>query len=475
MHHQDYCAEESFTCTTCINKQYCYLSNTMFAKKPVWLLSILILFPCYCYSKISVSPGAADTVSYTHVLFELQWPENSRMCELVLFKHGTTDTIRKSVHSGQVLVDSGLSFGNTYSWMYTCADNNGKPIFTSGVYQLSIIGQDVADTSLYHYKVCVAQKGKYFPALIMLDMGVILDRQGKPVWTFPKGKFGAVRCFDMTNEGNLIFLSDGSGYETDIRGKILWKTPDTIPGYGKADFHHEFKKLFNGNYLCLATYKNIDDDNRVYSLVLEINKNGRVIWCVDERSWYVNDTAFKGSHLNAAYYDESNKELYLSHRDLGSIAKIDVATSKPIYSIGYDYKNGTKYYPHDFFNGQHAVSVTGRNILLFNNNALQNNKSSSIVLLSMPRGKKPPKKLWEYSFNFNDAKYNKVAKQGGVVQLPGGNFLVCMGANSKVLEVNMNKEIVWEMDVLKYNSSKSKFLPIPTGYRGSFTERLYRN
>lgn len=434
---------------------------------------ILVFFVCLkvAYSKVIVTPGAPDTVNFTHVLFDLPGKSTFGATEFTIVKQGTKDTIRSKAYSRELLIDSGLAFGDTYIWSYTCFDKNGAATYRSASYNLTIAGQAVADTAMYRYQVSAGGNHK---GMVLLDMGVIIDKQGNPVWTFPPGQFGAVRCLDMTREANLTFLHDGAGYETDIRGNILWKTPDSIPGYGKVDFHHEFKKLYNGNYLGIATAKNTGGDKLVYSMLLEVNREGKVAWCVDEKEWYKNDTAFKGSHMNAAWYDEYRKKVYISFRDLHAIVCVDVTTGKLDYSIGYDFKDGTPYYPQNFFNGQHAVSITDdKKILLFNNNTLYPAQSSSIIELSLPKAKKSPWLLWQYSFNFPDAKYNKAAKQGGVIQLDNGNLLVCMGANSKVIEVNKKKQIVWELDVLKCNTARRNFVPMPTGYRAAYCHSLY--
>lgn len=431
---------------------------------------LLIVLPASCAAQFVTTYSNADTVNYTHVVFKLPEVTSAASYQLQLLGDGSDSLVVKTILP-QVIVKDRLNFGRTYTWSYKCFDTKGKTIFTSKPFFLTIAGHAEADTTQYRIVVTTNKKTELTDELILLDRGIMTDRSGKVVWTFPPDKFQGVRCFRMTNKGTLTFLSNKAAYETDIRGNILWKSPDVVPGYKLIDYHHEFRKLNNGNYLCLVTYKDATD--KTYSLVMELTPTNKPVWLWDERPHYIRDSSFKGSHLNAAWYDEKKQQLYISNRDLNSIAKIDVTDGSIIYSIGYNYNDGSAFFKPDLFNAQHAVAVMRNgNLLLFNNNSFSK-LPTSVQVFKQPDKKHTPKLLWEYPLNFQDEKYNKVPKQGGAEALPDGHYLICMGANSKIIEVNNDKEIIWEADLQKYDSSGKYFYPIPSGYRGSYTPSLY--
>lgn len=422
-----------------------------------------------------VIPGKSDTVNYTHVLFELPDNKDAEMYEVQLTSLGKKNFVTGRSRNNFVLVQSGLAFNTAYAWQYFCYGKNGQLIGQSEPARLYIQGTWHGDIGQYRNTVAINKNKEYADGYITLDYGVIIDRAGLVVWTFPPGKFGTVRDLHLTKDGTLTFLWNNFAYETDLRANVLWKSPDSIPNYKLPDYHHEFRKLDNGNFLCMARrVKHGEDDNIHYSIVFEIDRNNRVKWYWDEKQHYAHDTNFHGTHMNAAYYDEEHNKLYLSHRDLSSIARVDVATGRIDYSIGYDYGNDVPYYLNDWFSRQHAINLdAGGNLLFFNNNGPGKTKPSSVMRISQPRGKRPPHVKWEYIFNFSDSNYNFAPKMGGVIPMPGGNFLVGLGGNNRVIEVNKEKKIVWQTDAERYDSAAARFIPMPPGYRAAFAPAIY--
>jgi hypothetical protein len=423
----------------------------------------------------TVIPGKADTVNYTHVLFELPYNKDAALYEVRLTSLGKKNLITGRSRNNFVLIQTGLAFNTAYSWQYNCIDKKGRLIWPGEPNDLYIQGTWHGDANLYRNVITVNKDGEYAQGYITLDYGAIIDRNGQVVWTFPPDKFGTVRDLHLTKDGTLTFLWNNFAYETDLKANVLWKSPDSIPNYKLPDYHHEFRKLDNGSYLCVARrVKHGEKDANHYSMVFEIDRNNHVKWYWDEKEHYAHDTNFHGTHMNAAYYDEKHKKLYLSHRDLNSIARVDVNTGRIDYSIGYNYLNNVPYYRNDWFSQQHAINLDADgNLLFFNNNGPGKTKPSSVLRISQPKGKRPPQVKWEYIFNFSDTNYNYVPKMGGVIPTPGGNFLVALGANNRVAEVNGEKEILWQTDAERYDSTAAKFIPMPSGYRAGFAPTMY--
>ncbi len=442
--------------------------------KTTLCLLLLIITDHFALAGIAVAPGRDDTVNYTHILFELPYNKDAHIYEVRVYPSGKGPVITGESINNAVLIQSGLAFNTAYRWTYSYYDKNANEIFTSEPTHLYISGTWHGDTTLYRNIVAVNKPGEYEGGCISLDDGLIIDRNGRVVWTFPPGKFGAVRCLNPTKAGTVTFLWNSFCYEIDLRGNILWKSPDSVPGYKLPDYHHEFRKLDNGNYLCVSRrVKAGEADDIPYSIVFEIGRDNKVKWLWDEKEHYAHGSNFHGSHINAAFYDERDNKLYLSHRDLSSIAKIDVATGRIEYSIGYDYGNNIPYYPNAWFRRQHAITLDAKgNLLFFNNNSPAKKNQSSVMRIAQPGGKRPPEVIWEYMFAFTDAGYNYASKVGGVVPMYNDNVLVCLGANNRVVEVNKNKEIVWQADAEKYDSFSAGFIPV-SGYRAAFASSLY--
>lgn len=441
-------------------------------KQYIFILSLMIL-SLNSYAQLAVIPGSPDTVNYTHVLFEVPYSEKASEYAITIEAGDGQRTDTRSTKN-YLMVRSGISFNKTYSWKYSYYDKSGKIFFTSEPTTLFVRGDWMSDSIMFRNVVTVKKEHAYTDGYILLDNGCIIDRNGKTVWTFPKDKFGMVRNLELNKDGTLSFIWNAFCYETDLRGNVLWKSPDSAMGYKLTDYHHEVKKLDNGNYLCIARRIKSGDDNTIYSIVFETDKNNNLQWIWDEKEYYRDDSNFRGSHLNAAYYDVQEKMLYLSNRDLSSITKINTTTGDIVYSIGYRYTNGAPYYPQDFFSMQHAVSKPeNEDILFFNNNARAGGAASSVIIMSQPSKKKLPQLKWEYVFDFENKAYNFVSKRGDVDMLPDGNLLVCMGANNRTFEITKNKEIVWQTDGERYDTLAKKFIPMPTSYRAAFSTSLY--
>ncbi|MCB0696958.1 MAG: aryl-sulfate sulfotransferase, partial [Chitinophagaceae bacterium] len=353
-------------------------------------------------AQIAILPGGCDTLNYTQVLFEMPYQPGATVYEIIITsKDNPAGNISAKTGKHYFIATSGLHFNNTYHWQYNCYDGKGTKIYTSPTGTLHIQGTWQADSNRYRNRIIVNDSLKITPGYILLDNGSIMNREGEVLWTFPKGKFGTVRDLEFTKEGTLTFLWDGHCYETDLRGNILWRSPDSALGYKLTDYHHEFTKLDNGNYLCMARRIIPGDNSTVFSIVFETDKHGNTQWLWDEKQYYSHETNFAGSHLNAAYYDAKEKRLYVSNRDLNSIARINTHKAMIEYSLGYDYHNSsiTTYYPQDEFGRQHAVSMLDNSdLLLFNNN--YPGKTSSVIIMSQPMGKIAPEVKWEYIFHF---------------------------------------------------------------------------
>jgi hypothetical protein len=405
-------------------------------------------------------PSNGDTINYVHCLFKIPANKKAATRELIVAKDKYSKNIvvkQKAGADENMVVTSGLEFGHTYYWSYRSYDNARKNIETSSIDSFYI----AAPVNLYRYTITTNIKNKILPGYIVLDNGTIIDRDGNLIWFLPDvAKHKNIRNLNLNKDGNLTFVTDRA-YEIDIRGNVLWESPEKLQGV-HVNYHHDLKKLNNGNFLCVAE-KDADQGRPPYSLVFEITPNNEIKWLWDEEQHYKDDTQFRGSHLNAASLDKSGRNLYISNRNLSSIMKIEVATGKIIYSI------------NTLFSGQHSVSeMANGDVLLFNNNTAQdrNNGASSILAVSPPRAKNACKIAWEYVFKFANARMNFAGKLGDADELKNGNILVYTGNGGMCFEVTKDQEVVWECISEQYIPEQDAYLPI-VGYRSQFVETIF--
>lgn len=439
---------------------------------------IVLLFPVVVIAQDDVFPRNNDTINFTHILFEV--PSSPQAAGYDIVVSSSKADMRKNLvarassETPQLLIKKGLAFGRQYYWQYSSRDAEGKQLFTSPVFNFRIAGSWLADSNHLRTTVTVHETSKIDDGYIIIDNGAIITREGKTIWTFPGGyKTRDVRNLQLNKDGNLTFLDGGSCYETNLLGKVLWQGPMKVGKYDIANYHHDIRKLDNGNFLCVAQ-KQTAGTAIPFDIIFEISRDNEVKWIVDEEQLYQPyDSSFRVTHINSAYLDKEGKYLYISSRDISSVAKVNVQTGKVEYAIGYAMP-GAVHYKNQWFNMQHAASLTSSgDIVLFNNNSkMQRNQASSVMILTQPTGNRPPQLVWEYVFNSSDARDNQVLKYGDVQQLPNGNMLVSGGMWGRTFEINNAQQLVWEARHELLDTAAKIMAPAIT-YRGDFTETLY--
>lgn len=434
-----------------------YTLSIMVKRLAILILLTFQIFPIKAQQR---HPSNGDTINYVHCLFEIPSNKKTAGYEITITsdKEAKNSIIAKNSKAGEKLVvTSGLEFGHTYYWRYRLYDKAHKNIETSNLDSFHIAMPTVICKNTIH----INDKDKIRDGYIVLDNGTIIDRNGHLIWFLPDiVKYKAIRNLNLNKDGNLTFLTEQC-YEIDLRGNVLWTSPDTLQGKN-VTYHHDFKKLDNGNFLCVAE-KVQARGKPPYSIVFEITPHNKIKWMWDEEKHYENDSLFKGSHINSASLDKSGKYLYVSSRNMGSVMKIDIATGKIEYNVS------------KFFSGQHALTeMQNGNLLLFNNNTAQdrNKGASSILMLTQPTAKKSSEIAWEYVFNFTNERMNFAGKLGDADELENGNILVYTGNTGLSFEVNRAKEIVWECITEEYIPDQGIYSPI-VGYRTQFLETLY--
>ena len=252
---------------------------------------------------------------------------------------------------------------------------------------------------------------------------VALDEHGEVVWFYDAPY--AISEVERARSGNLLFYygTHGNVVEMDMLGRVVrqWYTtrlPGTVAPEGgipidASTIHHEVEELPNGNFLALTTevrrfdsYPASEDDPGVPpgparvigDVILEFQPDGTV---VDRRSvldlldprrigYESLDSGFwqeiyesspeeplrDWSHVNSVDYDERDHALIVSSYHQDAVFKLDLATGKLAWILGFPSGWGEAWMPHVLtpvgdglypFH-QHSARLTPqRTLLLFDN------------------------------------------------------------------------------------------------------------
>lgn len=401
------------------------------------------------------------------------------------------------------------SFGKEYTWRVLF---NGSRKTESELYHFATIDNQRIDTTNYRLRILQANKDLKDGFVVTDGGGVFYDFEGRPVAFLPEvnGLGGFVIGLHLTEDSSLTFNFSRSAYETDLAGRILWKAPHHHEGLNEAAediYHHELKKLSNGNYMVLGmeflkskpvvkgdtSYILLwpdfnapqDYQDGLFGTILEFDKSGKVVWSWKDSKHlvggdfdYFNDPFNPNfrldPHSNSFYFDEKKKVVYLSYRNLNRILKIDYKTGEILDTYGAIYKPGVSSLGYGLFCNPHGVQLSSDGLLYyFNNNSCHNTDSLPTVIAL----REPTKKgdslamVWKYDCTVEGNNTKRFGSGGSVVEMPDRNFFVCMGNEySKMFIVSRGKDIKWSALPERYIHSEGVW----TGnkqYRANYLQR----
>ena len=394
------------------------------------------------------------------------------------------------------------SFGSSYTWRVTYTSAKKQAHTQLYHFNTGIIPE--ADTASFRMRI-VKNAQTYKDAYVFVDgMRALFDMKGKPVWYLPNiDSLNTEDCrprdVKLTPHGTISMVMHKGSYELDYNASVLWKMPKNVRRAPDSIefFHHEFTQLSNGHYMGLGDEKllwqpsvtgdsgfvlvpgakplpnnSTRRDKISFGTLVEYDKNNNVVW-----SWRSSDY-FKTSdiyyhkvplgavdvHANSFFFDEKNKAIYVSFKNIDRIIKIKYpeGTVTDVYGEIYEkgmMKGSVAETGNGLFCGQHSCRLSaGGDIYLFNNNTCHRGAWPSIVMMQKTKDNKVGlKKTWEYECNVDytgitsPRPYN-FAVGGGVYELPDQSFLVTLaGSSSNVFIVNKKKEILWSAVCERYN------------------------
>jgi len=465
------------------------------------IVLLFLIFPVIASSQIA--PAEGRILNYCIIGFKVPPKENTREytfeiasgtwnAEPAFLKH----LLLKEVANDNKVIGEVPAFGSFYTWRVVCG--KGKSRQTSTFYHFATGNIPDADTANVRLRIADPAK-RFTDAYILCDGSrVIYDMNGRPVWYLPLAAGINLTPRDMkANSSGTITLLDGSGYEFDYDGNIVWKTPPPGAGPVNAEYHHEFTKRPNGNYMVLGMeYVSCkrpvkEDDHSVvledggagtpgprlrFGTILEFSKDGGLLW-----TWKLSDYFRKSDisnfrspgpapvvdlHDNSFFFDENNKVIYLSLRNINRIIKIKYPSGEVVGTYGQRFSTDGSIAANMLFCGQHSISCSGDDLLLFNNNHCHQGGSPAVCRFRQSR-QGTLQKIWECECSSGITKDLGFASGGNLVELPGDYFFISTAApDAGVFIINEKKQIQWSAVLEKWSEPEKTWKPL-TQYKAS--------
>ncbi len=378
------------------------------------------------------------------------------------------------------------SFGMQYTWRVTYKYNTG--LKKSGFYHFSTGFCQGVDTMSRRLRVTV-NTGRHNDKYVFMDNSKVLyDMDGRPVWYLPGideiiNEKCMPRDIKLTPQGTLTMIVLNYAYEISYDGRILWKAPmkNNVNPDSIAHYHHEFTRLSNGHYMIMdtesgqlfgntdigaagqhpATASHSNIQKFVEGKLCEFDQKGNLVWLwKTSRYFFSSDLINRKTpgggvntdlHDNSFYFDEENKAIYISFRDINRIVKISYPDGAVIGGYGVKYQAGADGIGNGLFCGQHSIKKSEKGYLyLFNNNTCNRQDFPKILILKEMANRRDSLELiWEYECNTEGMGSGELVRArsmsgGSVDELEDGSILVCMGTPcAKVFIVSRDKTILW--------------------------------
>ncbi len=483
---------------------------------------IFLLFILYSFSfSALIHPENGANERTIHILFEWNQIPNSEYYNLQVstqssFSIGEGDNIiiDKDVESTVSVQTEGFTWENNYYWRVRGVDANGSASNWSDISSFSIDSQRLINLDLNAYDDELVFDGVlvYSQFLPYFIVGAI-DKDGNEIWNTDLAYMNHINEFGQMY-GIVGNDSYSRGCKYNFHHNFLWESPTNYD----ID-SHEVKQIPNGNYMTFQrvfqTGPVIPGDWSFYFQgqgyqadgitnefpwlglkVVEFDKDtNQEVWSWDpfehfsmddhdlyEGTWW--NAAFDGfydwMHSNAFHFDDEESVIYLSHRHLSRITKIDYPSGNVIWNMGLpdEYNTGeNNICTNLLFSYQHHIQLLENGDLLFFDNG---NLSDMLLGDTNPTTRirrvrvindSYCETLWQY-----DLPQNLYALgMGSVQELDNGNYSIYTygsGLNDSecsILEINPAGDVLWKATSQNYNTAWYRSYKIPSIYPDAFS------
>lgn len=439
-------------------------------------------------NEILLRPLNGQILNYIHVPFEWKQYPNTDGYIIQIATSSSFDNIILEKYEQTTLhyETNNLDWNQNYFWRVRSNGTNEMPYNWSdiGFFQTGDFQFDL-DGNIYE-----SNDSLLFPYTIFGDWNnyrtSVIDLEGKEIWN--SGNFGFM--LSHINESGQLFGSSSINYPIN-RGIEINYDQEVVWSAGIALDQHEFKKISNGNYMGL---KYVSENGPIplgewtsafqqlgyiadgftnefsYSAqeIVEFDsQTGEEIWNWNPHNYFnKQDVDFYGgtwwqslgnlhhdwTHSNAFYFDENENMLYLSSRHLSRITKIDYNSGEIVWMMGLPTEfmfSGEDHICSDLkFSFQHHIQrLDDGDLLFFDNGNLDqiifddlDNTSRAIRVKVIDDSY--CEIVWEYEL----PPYLFGAGMGSVQLLENGNYFInTTGDGGTLIELNENKDILWDV------------------------------
>ena len=464
-----------------------------------------------------LKPDSA-TLRTIHVLFE--WEQEPDAVEYNIQASNSISFnnlyINTNTESAVYIEKNAFDWGNNVYWrvrpIYSDGSNGewidtryfaiGEPIL--GNLNVDIYNDDLIEDGLVIY----SQFAPY------LATGVI-DKYGNEIWNTQQSYVNHINEFGQVYG---IELQQGRGAQLNYDQDVIWTTPSGTPIDG-----HEVKQIPNGNYMAFTLdvtrlgpipegawtsyfqglgYAADGVTNEFPWLGLRLvewdEETREEVWAWDPFDYFTMDDYdlyggmwwnayfngyFDWLHSNAFHFDGEEEVIYVSHRHLSRITKLDYQTGEVIWNMGLpaEYNTGGDNICTDLrFSFQHNIQLLDDGTLLFFDNGnispLVNDDEYPTTRIRRIRVIDDSHCETVWQFDLPELMFG--AGMGSVQLLDNGNYSIYTFSNGgeepgdgqcDLLEVTPDKEIIWKASAGNNENAWYRSYKIPAIHPNAFS------
>ena len=472
-------------------------------------LIIIALFICLSISSTVYSqilPQEGQALHYRIIGFSFPKSNQAKSYTLQIAQGSFTDSnnfnkniVTTITAKTNRIVAQGPAFGAAYTWRVRANTKQITSNTPTTYFHFTTLTIPEVDSTLFRLNIITPAK-KYTDAFILADGNkVMYNMQGQPVWFLPdlngkNTKDVPLADIKLSPTYSLTCLLNNFPYEITYNGDIIWFAPNDgrVSGDTAERYHHEFTKLHNNHYMALGNVMappflpaDKATPNIMFGTLMEYDEHGKVIWSWKSAPYFQhNDFKYftpanvppnspKGAldpHENGFYFDEKNKNIYISCKNISRIVKVHYPTGKITNAYGERFKPNTACKDDYYFSHQHNPCISSDGNLMVFNNGTHVFKPGIPSLIMFKEGKDQSnslQKIWEFDFKKECNFSEKISGGGSFFELPDKNFFVTTGqAFGEFFIISRDKKIIWRAIHQKKNIEKNTWETI-SNYRAS--------
>jgi len=413
-------------------------------------------------------PENGAVFNYTQIYFQWDQIPNAETYTLFIQEVGILEGIDFNTSQNSILLQDEFDWNSFYSWTVCSHTIAGELINCSdeNIFSINPLPEYFPDDiTILIYNESFSQNGITIMDMESLKFSTAMDMNGKPIWFADKNNNAEDFIFtQFLPNGNVVGFANGSGYETDLNGNIIFESP------GNIGVHHKFYKSTKNTYFmisstiqeqyCPEECNDMLPDEIPWQgdIFTELDTEGNELWSWNTFDYfdsteynpyyaqiYTGSYEMDWTHSNSVFYDENTESVFVSIRNLSRITKIDYASKEIIWNLGQTDFMSEIYFDIDLnFSQQHSVKVLDNgNLLFFDNHRYLNPELSRCIEVEYNEDAHSASIVWEHELPLELFS----GSRGECDRLDNGNTLITAGRTGNTLEVTSDNEVVWHLEI----------------------------